>query len=104
MNGPTTSAQAAASITGRTEHLILEMFAAHPEWAIGDDELCEHLHDLYAPTVKSARSRLSGAGLLEPFGDPVLSRRLRPQIAWRLSARGRAHVASRAVHPSKDEE
>lgn len=85
---PATSAAAAAGISGRTEQMIL-MWFRDERWGggIADDELCELMNLVgryHPPTVKSARSRLSRAGLLVDSGLRRPSNRGRQQIVWRL--------------------
>ena len=85
-----TALDAARSITpGRTEALILEAFhrvgyRKPRREGFTDDELCHWMPTLYAPTVKSARSRLSNQGLLVDSGVRRPSNRGRDQIVWRL--------------------
>lgn len=80
---PDTSVAAAASVTpGRTERLILEAFRAGD--AMTDDEIAAALAPMHAPTVKTARSRLSKAGFLADSGARRASRRGRDQIVWRV--------------------
>ena len=83
---PSTSDAAAASITpGRTERVILAHFERCGMW-LTDDELCRDLGNLYhGPTVRTARSRLSKAGVLVDSGKRGKSARGRQQIAWRLA-------------------
>ena len=90
-NDPVTSLGAARSVTpGRTERLILEAFYRvgyrKPRHLRGftDDELCTWMPTLHPPTVKSARSRLTGLGLLVDSGERRPSVRGRDQIVWRL--------------------
>ena len=81
---PDTSHAAAASITpGRTERMILSLL--YPALILTDDEICELLGSLHPPTVKSARSRLTKAGLLVDTGERRPSNRGRDQIVWRLA-------------------
>lgn len=83
-DGPDTSHAAAASLS--LEHLsgveaaIVDAFST----GIGmtDDELCEHLPEHYAPTVKTARSRLAKRGALIDTGQRRPSQRGREQIVW----------------------
>ena len=88
---PSTSDAAAASITpGRTERQIIAAFKNHRAMTgegLCDDELARVLqftHLLHGPTVKSARSRLTKAGLLVDSGLRRPSSRGRDQIVWRL--------------------
>lgn len=81
---PQTSVDAARSITpGRTEKRILVQFR-YASSTFTDDELCDKVLG-YAPTIKSARSRLSNAGLLVDSGRRRKSNRGRDQIVWRLA-------------------
>lgn len=80
---PTTSVIAARDDRSGTEGRILAAFAAFG--ALTDDELCERLADLYPPTVKTARSRLTNRHRLADTGVTRLSRRNRPQIVWHLA-------------------
>ena len=79
---PPTSRDAAAIITGRTEHLIL---AVIPAGGATDDELVALLPDVYPPTLKSARSRLSNKRLLIDSGITRCSTRGCSMTVWRLS-------------------
>jgi hypothetical protein len=81
---PETSVTAAGSITpGRTEAAILDLFRV--SW-FTDDELAAVLApEHYGPTVKTARSRLSKAGLLVDTGQRRPSSRGRDMIVWRLA-------------------
>lgn len=82
---PDTSAQAAASVTpGRTEKAILDQFAMC-FFGMTDDELAKALVPMYAPTVKTCRSRLSNAGRLIDSGRRRPSDRGRDQIVWVLN-------------------
>ena len=85
---PQTSRDAAASITpGRTEALILALFplvTTVPRAGFTDDQFAAMLPGHYSPTVKTARSRLSKAGLLVDSGVRRPSNRGRLQIVWRL--------------------
>ena len=81
VSDPDTSHVAARSVTpGRTEAAILFVFARWP--AMTDDGLCDRLIGHYPPTVKSARSRLTRAGLLVDSGERRMSERNRPMIVW----------------------
>jgi hypothetical protein len=83
---PPTSHAAAAAPTGALERLILDTFAYNGGTELCDDELCAQLRWLHAPTVKTARSRLSKRGLLVPTDKRRPSARGRDQIVWRLPA------------------
>lgn len=90
MTDPATSLAAARSITpGRTEGLILDVFEHAPDvWLRGgltDDELAALLPQCHAPTVKSARSRLSNLGVLVDSGQTRPSLRGRASIVWRAA-------------------
>lgn len=82
---PATSKAAAATQTGGVEAEIMFVFtlSSGPGWT--DDEVCRALPLFYAPTVKSARSRLSNRGLLVDSGERRKSDRGRDQIVWRLA-------------------
>ncbi len=82
---PVTSVAAARTISGRTDLAIAAAFCADLGSGMTDDELCVRLPFLYAPTVKSARSRLSKRGLLVASGRTRPSARGREQIVWRLA-------------------
>ena len=87
VSDPDTSHVAARSVTpGRTEARILAAFRSATVVELGatDDELCGRLDDLWGPTVKSARSRLSGVGMLCDTGRRRVSGRGRKQIVWAL--------------------
>jgi hypothetical protein len=63
--------------------MILDLF--HRErCGMTDDEIAARLPTCYPPTVKSARSRLSGQGLLVDSGVRRPSVRGRDQIVWKL--------------------
>jgi hypothetical protein len=71
------------------ERAILDVFAREPHpWYMGgltDDEIAARLPACHAPTVKSARSRLTAAGLLVDSGERRPSSRGRQMIVWRLA-------------------
>lgn len=82
---PDTSRQAAQSVTrGMLEKRILAQMGLHGPMT--DDELCTcpWLRHYHPPTVKTARSRLSRAGLLVDSGERRLSNRGRKSVVWRL--------------------
>jgi predicted ArsR family transcriptional regulator len=80
-----TALDAAKSITpGRTETLILDLFARE-RCGMTDDEIAARLAQCYSPTVRSARSRLTKAGLLVDSGERRPSGRGRTMIAWRVA-------------------
>lgn len=80
-----TALEAARSITpGRTERLILDEFH-RCRHGYTDDELAARMPTCHPPTVKTARSRLSGMGLLVDSGECRPSTRGRAQIVWRLA-------------------
>lgn len=82
---PDTSVAAAAAVGVTAAGLqleILEAFVAHG--ALTDDELAGYLPHRHAPTVKTARSRLSGLGELVDTGWRRPSLRGRAQIVWCL--------------------
>ncbi len=86
---PDTSRDAAQSIRpGRTEAKILAMFplvTTIPRRGVTDDELAWMLPEIHPPTVKTARSRLTKAGLLVDSGERRDSNRGRSQIVWKLA-------------------
>lgn len=82
---PDTSRAAAQWISKGVENAVRGAFRRGPANGYTDDELCVRLYDLHAPTVKSARSRLSKRGLLVDSGERRLSDRGRAQIVWRLA-------------------
>lgn len=49
---------------------------------LSDEALCRELPERYGPTVRSARSRLSDAGMLVDTGKTAMSARGRPMIVW----------------------
>ena len=80
-----TALDAARSITpGRTEALILQQFGMC-FFGMTDDELAGALAPAHAPTVKTARSRLSKRGRLIDSGRRRPSVRGRDQIVWVLA-------------------
>lgn len=77
---PGTAHAAAATITpGRLETLIL---ATVRDLALTDDEIAARLSHHHAPSVKTARSRLSNAGLLADTGQRRRSTRGRLMVVW----------------------
>lgn len=85
---PDTSRHAAASITpGRTEGAILDAFQVCADGMTDDDLVFVLGRDYYPPTVKTARSRLSKAGLLVPSGEVRRSNRGRDMIVWKAPNR-----------------
>ena len=81
-----TALSAARSVTpGRTEARILAEFVVSPWRGFTDDEIADRLAPMYPPTVKTARSRLTGAGRLVDSGRRRLSNRGRDQIVWVLA-------------------
>jgi hypothetical protein len=83
---PLTSVEAAASVpTGALEALILLKFTDHGPMT--DDELCELLPEVFAPTAKTCRSRLVRRGLLVPTAERRPSSRNRDQVVWSLPCR-----------------
>lgn len=86
---PPTSWASAHSITpGRTEAAILALFA--PGVGMTDDEIAHALAPMHGATVKTARSRITNAGLLVDSGTTRPSDRGRPMIVWVASDAGRA--------------
>ena len=84
-DGDTATAAAQSITPGRTERVILAHFERCGMW-LTDDELCRDLGNLYhGPTVRTARSRLSKAGVLVDSGKRGRSARGRAQICWRLA-------------------
>jgi len=87
LSDPQTSAQAAKSVAGQgIESKILAVFVGQP-YGLTDDELCGLLPSLYAPTIKSARSRLSKNGYLTDSGSVRPSQRGRDMTVWFLATR-----------------
>lgn len=90
-DNPATSADAAAAVAphaGTLEALILETFAVERNnrgMGLNDDELCELLAMNHAPTLKTARSRLTRRGLLVDSGTRRPSQRGRDSIVWSLA-------------------
>jgi hypothetical protein len=80
---PQTSHQAAASVRDGAVKAIRAAFTLR-DWH--DDALCDYLVTLHGPTVKSARSRLTKAGLLKDSGKRAMSHRGHEQIIWTLNA------------------
>lgn len=82
---PETSHQAAESVpAGAVEARVLAMFRLFQ--ALTDDELADQLPEHHPPTTKSARSRLSKAGVLFDSGMRRPSNRGRQMIVWELRA------------------
>lgn len=73
---------AAARRAGGARTAILEAFRDHGPMT--DDQLCDRLPTMYGPTVKTARSRLTGEGFLVSTGRTAPSRRRCEQIVWVL--------------------
>lgn len=92
---PCTSLDAARSITpGRNEDRILDVFHSEPHpWFMGgmtDDEIVDRVKARYGPggspaSIKSARSRLTGDGLLIDSGERRPSNFGRLMIVWTLA-------------------
>lgn len=78
---PQTSQDAAKVITGRTERRLLAAFGEYGQYT--DDELAAHFPDMYPPTLKSARSRLTAKRLLVDSGTRRWSVRGCEMIVWR---------------------
>lgn len=84
---PPTSKKAAAGISGRTERRILELFndgTIPRHYGANDDELAALLPLYHPPTCKSARSRLSRAGLLIDSGLVRPSNRGKDSTVWKV--------------------
>lgn len=80
---PDTSHAAALSVNAaHVEGMILDVFSG---LALTDDELCARLPHLHAPTVKTARSRLTHRAVLIDTGLRRPSNRGRAQIVWRTA-------------------
>lgn len=78
-----TALEAARSVTpGRTEARIIEAYRQCLRFGLTDDELANALAPLYAPTVKTARSRLTKVGHLRDSGRRRPGARGRDQIVW----------------------
>lgn len=85
---PHTSHQAARSVGDGVWPVVLQAFRT---WGpMTGDELCDKLPDLYAPTIKSCRSRLRNQGWIEPTAYTRPSARGREQIVWALIPEYRA--------------
>jgi hypothetical protein len=82
---PQTSHDAADTIGDQAERAIRRLYAIPRH--LTDDEICDLLPELYPPTVKSARSRLTKAGFLVGWGTEP-------------SARGRAMTVWKRNEPS----
>jgi hypothetical protein len=82
----TSQAAAAAQRPSALEAEIIRVFHLHrPHVGLTDDQVCRLLPDRYAPTVKTARSRLTKAGVLVDSGQRQRSNRGRDMIVWRLT-------------------
>src|SRR5207237_5446966 len=87
---PDTSRLAGESISAFTDRAIIAVYHEDSEKTcrgLTDDELCAELPDLHAPTVKTARSRLTDRGLLVDIGWRRLSNRGRQMIVWHIAPR-----------------
>jgi hypothetical protein len=78
---PDTSQQAAEHIGKGAEAAIKRLYRI-PR-SLTDDQIAGYLPEWYAPTVKTARSRLTADGFLVDSGERRDSARGRPQIVWR---------------------
>lgn len=77
---PQTSHDAKRAVTpGRTEAKILEVLG---DFYMTDDEIAYALRPMHGPTVKSARSRLTKAGLVVDAGFCRLSERGQRMTVW----------------------
>lgn len=82
----TSRAAARAQQPSALEAEIVRTFQLHrPTIGLTDDQLCRLLPDRYAPTVKTARSRLTRAGVLVDTGARQRSNRGRDMCVWRLA-------------------
>ena len=82
---PQTAHRAARSVSGvGLEESILVVFRGPLAGSEGltDDDVCAMLPDRYPPSVKSARSRLTKAGLLVDSGRRRASNRGAEMIVW----------------------
>lgn len=80
---PDTSKQAAAKQWGGIPAAIMELFDTFDIGALTDDDIAERLSWAHGPTVKSARSRLTKAGLLTDSGVRRASLTGSEMICWR---------------------
>lgn len=80
---PVTSHQAAQAQRGGLSALILEAFQTLGP--MSDDALAACLSTFHAPSIKTARSRLSKADLLVDTGETCLSARGCAMVVWRLA-------------------
>lgn len=81
---PDTSYAAAQCIGQGVENAAYRVFC-RDGCSLTDDELAALLPGFYAPTVKSARSRLTRRGLLVDSGKRRSSERGQRMIVWRLA-------------------
>lgn len=79
---PTTSVQAARKQSGGIEDEVRRVFRQFRR--LSDDALCRRLPLRHPPSVKSARSRLSGRGELVDTGTTAKSDRGVDQIVWTI--------------------
>lgn len=80
---PRTSHAAAGRQRGGTEGEILRVFATIEIGGLTDDALCAQMRGWLPATVKTARSRLKNAGLLEDSGVRKASVTGSASIVWR---------------------
>jgi hypothetical protein len=76
------AARAVQQHAGALENLILTEFSLHDY--LTDEELCGWLPDVYGPTVRTCRSRLTKRGLLLASGQRENSRG-RLMTIWRMA-------------------
>lgn len=81
----TAKAAAAVQQPSDLEAEIVGVFMADDGIGLTDDQLCAVLVSRYAPTVKTARSRLAKRGILVDTGRRCPSNRGREMAVWRLS-------------------
>lgn len=81
---PETSLAASRKQIGGAEAEIMVVFDRLDLGGLSDDELCACLPGWHAPTIKSARSRLSRRGLLVDSGVRRLSDTRSAMIVWKL--------------------
>lgn len=82
----TSRAAAACQQPSALEAEIVNTFRLHrPHIGLTDDQLCRLLPDRYAPTVKTARSRLAKRGVLVDTGQRQRSNRGRDMAVWQLA-------------------
>lgn len=83
---PDTSHEAAAKVLPGMEAEIWGIVLASAE-GMTDDELCAHplMREHHPPTVKTARSRLTKAGLVHDTGERRINARNRKMVVWAVT-------------------